>query len=215
MTPQTAPASQTPPKTSGLAIGALILSCIPCLCIWVAGVIMGIVALGQIKARPNEIGGRGVAIAAIVVGCTWGLIATVGILAAIAIPNFVSYQARAKQSECKTSLKTAYIAEQVYLSEHKSFATNGEAIGFVAPPNARYQYFFGDQKERVPEQLPAGLRAELGVQGSCPDCSITIACVGNVDGDEALDVWSISTLERGDTPAGIPRHDIDDVDADR
>jgi type II secretory pathway pseudopilin PulG len=178
----------------------------------VGGVIMGIVALGQIKQRPNELAGRGLAIAAIIVGLTWGLVATVGILAAIAIPNFIKYQARSKQSECKMSLRTAYTAEQMYLTEHKAFATKGEAIGFVAPPNARYQYFFGDQKERVPEQLPANLRAELGVQGACPDCSITIACVGNVDGDEALDVWSISTVERGDTPAGVPRHDVDDLE---
>jgi hypothetical protein len=37
---------------------------------------------------------------------------------------------------------------------------------------------------------------ELGVKGECPDSEVTVACVGNVDVDETLDVWSVSTRDR-------------------
>jgi hypothetical protein len=200
--------AQQPPPTSGLAIAALIVSFIPCMCIWVAGVIMGVVALNQIKARPHELGGRGLAIAAIIIGCTWGLLGTVGTMAAIAIPNFLKFQARSKQSECKTNLKSAYLAEKAYFGEHEAFTTDPEAAGF-APMKGRYQYIFTDGAEAA--ELPTSVRDEVGLMGKCPDCSITIACAGNVDNDETLDIWTISTADRPGAPAGTLRQEVDDI----
>ncbi len=48
------------------------------------------------------------------------------------------------------------------------------------------------------DALPPDLAGEkLGVR-DCPGeaCNVTVACAGNVDGDDFLDVWSISTVER-------------------
>ncbi|MHA7630128.1 hypothetical protein [Corallococcus sp. M7] len=55
-----------------------------------------------------------------------------------------------------------------------------------------------------------------GVEGTCPDCIVTAACVGNVDNDDTLDVWSISTVKRtaanGDTiEIGDPYNHVNDV----
>jgi type IV pilus assembly protein PilA len=44
--------------------------------------------------------------------------------------------------------------------------------------------------------LPPELEATLGITGTCPNCSITIACVSNLDSDDELDVRSISTADR-------------------
>ena len=41
------------------------------------------------------------------------VIAIIGILAAIAIPNFVKFQCRSKQSEARSSLKAIYTAEKL------------------------------------------------------------------------------------------------------
>lgn len=49
------------------------------------------------------------------------VVAIIGILAAIAIPNFVKFQCRSKQSEAKTNLKAMYVAEESYYGEYDAF----------------------------------------------------------------------------------------------
>lgn len=59
------------PKNNGLAVGSMVVSIISILCIQpigVVGAIMGHVALGQIKKSEGTQGGRGMAIAGIVIG---------------------------------------------------------------------------------------------------------------------------------------------------
>jgi type IV pilus assembly protein PilA len=45
------------------------------------------------------------------------VVAIIGILAAIAVPNFVKFQCRSKQSEAKTNLKSMLVAYESYFSE--------------------------------------------------------------------------------------------------
>ena len=40
------------------------------------------------------------------------VVAIIGILAAIAIPNFIKFQARSKQGEAKTNLKSLFTAQK-------------------------------------------------------------------------------------------------------
>jgi hypothetical protein len=66
----------------------------------------------------------------------------------------------------------------------------------------------------LPPLLAGGVR--LGVTGECPKCEMTMACVGNIDRDATLDVWSISTVERkaadGEViQAGQPYNDVSDA----
>ena len=46
------------------------------------------------------------------------VVAIIGILAAIAIPNYQRYQARTRQSEAKVSLSNVYTAEQGFFAEN-------------------------------------------------------------------------------------------------
>jgi type IV pilus assembly protein PilA len=50
------------------------------------------------------------------------VVAIIGILAAIAIPNFLKFQAKSKQSEAKTNLKAVYVAETGYFGENNAYA---------------------------------------------------------------------------------------------
>ena len=34
-------------------------------------------------------------------------------------------------------------------------------------------------------------------------CGVTMVCVGNIDSDDTLDVWSVSTIDRT-SPDGVP-----------
>ena len=49
------------------------------------------------------------------------VIAIIGILAAIAIPNFVKFQCRSKQTEARSSLKAIYTAEEAYRAEYDTY----------------------------------------------------------------------------------------------
>ena len=49
------------------------------------------------------------------------VVAIIGILAAIAIPNFLKFQCKAKQSEAKTALKAIYTTQLAYNGEFGSY----------------------------------------------------------------------------------------------
>ena len=191
--------------------------CLPPLLI--VGVIIGIVALIQNK------GSLAVAIVSVVLPVT--AIPVIGILAAIAIPNFIKFQARSKQSECKANLKSAFIAEKSYFAEHDAYDAHPSVVGFSPEKGNRYLYAFADgdgtsvgadtvkfkeiSNEKLFDGIPAAVKAELGLHGKCPDCSITIACAGNVDNDPTVDVWTISTLDRPGSPPGTVTNVVDDI----
>jgi hypothetical protein len=93
------------PQTSKLAIAALVFSLLFCVPLApLIGLILGIVALTKISDSQGRLQGRGLAIAAIATGAVMLFFGT-GIMLAIAIPNFIHFQMRAKQSEARASLR--------------------------------------------------------------------------------------------------------------
>lgn len=69
------------------------------------------------------------------------VVAIIGILAAIAVPNFVKFQCRSKQSEAKTNLKAIYGAQESYRAEHDTYTDNQTQMGFaVKGDKFRYGY---------------------------------------------------------------------------
>ena len=72
------------------------------------------------------------------------VVAIIGILAAIAIPNFIRFQARAKQSEAKGNLKAIFTAERSYFQEKDKYTSSFTTIGFSPERNNRYAYQVGN-----------------------------------------------------------------------
>jgi len=68
------------------------------------------------------------------------VVAIIGILAALAIPNFIRFQARSKQSEVKANLKSAFTAEKAYYQEHDEYSSCIRKIGFSPERGNRYRY---------------------------------------------------------------------------
>jgi type IV pilus assembly protein PilA len=68
------------------------------------------------------------------------VVAIIGILAALAIPNFIRFQARSKQSEVKANLKSMFTAERSYFQEHDTYSCNIRVIGFNPERGNRYHY---------------------------------------------------------------------------
>jgi type IV pilus assembly protein PilA len=68
------------------------------------------------------------------------VVAIIGILAAIAIPTFIRFQARAKQSEAKANLKALFTAQKSYFQEKDRYLTTLSDIGFAPERGNRYMY---------------------------------------------------------------------------
>ena len=172
-------------KTSALAIVALIFAIIPCT--WIIGLVLGIIALIRISDRPYALKGRGLALGAIVLPAVWFVL---GIVAAIAIPNFLRFQQRAKQSEAKVNLRAIYTNLRTFEDDHpgKTPATFRE-LDQAFEPHRRYAYFLqGDAMQPDlggPYELPSDLDGEVAPPG------VVVYAVANLDTDDTLDVWEI------------------------
>jgi type IV pilus assembly protein PilA len=64
------------------------------------------------------------------------VVAIIGILAAIAIPNFLNYQCKAKQSEAKSMLGNIRTLQEVYFAEESTYG-NLSNIGFNMTETAK------------------------------------------------------------------------------
>jgi type IV pilus assembly protein PilA len=159
------------------------------------------------------------------------VVAIIGILAAIAIPNFIKFQARSKQSEAKANLKAAFTAEKAFFAEKDKYSSLVTEVGFVPERNNRYAYEMTDSAtlSNRGTTTEVGLDTATGIGadvfkgyvftiGSLA-CSVTPGtaaatttdpmawtgvAVGNIDGDTDLDQWSVSTLSRTVAGTGCP-----------
>jgi type II secretory pathway pseudopilin PulG len=200
-----APTSAAPEaqKKSALPMVALGVSSVSlCLgCLWPVGLILAIVAMIQ-TGKPEHAAGRGKAVAALIVSGVGFFM--LGLMAAIAIPNFMKFQGRSKQSECKLNLNSLKLSARLRMMDEQP-VTSFEDLDFNPGPSNRYAYVMSPPDGRIPvgaahpqlspEQIQTALGAagvEPGVKGECPDCTVTFACVGNVDMDDTLDVWSVT-----------------------
>ncbi|MBI3179489.1 MAG: DUF4190 domain-containing protein [Deltaproteobacteria bacterium] len=173
-----------PAKTSGLAIAAFVCGLIPFCFINLVGVVLGIVALIVISKRPQALKGQGFAIAGIAVGMVWTVL-----LVAVAIPNFMKFSARAKQSEAKATLKSIYTAEKSTFAETAEYGATFDAIGWRPEGGLKYSYYLGRDVARADKApvlpLPPGVESYVGQD------SFRAVAVGNIDNDSTPDVWAI------------------------
>ena len=58
------------------------------------------------------------------------VVAIIGILATIAIPNFTKFQAKAKQSSAKSELTGIYTAQKSFFTEYSTYHSNLAYIGY-------------------------------------------------------------------------------------
>ncbi|AOY58987.1 type IV pilin protein [Desulfococcus multivorans] len=77
------------------------------------------------------------------------VVAIIGILAAIAIPNFMNYQCKSKQAEAKQNLGAIAKVEEAYFAEYNTYKaaektedtdTIKDTLGLEIKGNPRYDY---------------------------------------------------------------------------
>lgn len=131
-----------------------------------------------------------------------------------------------RDGECRANLRTIMAGEVAFHEATLRYSVHPRDVGFSPPPGNRYLYLFApegqltlrdgrsvvdpavavgvgpDSRSRdvtadwLLARFPADVRALLGIHGECPACQVVVGCVGNIDDDEAVDVWTISTEDR-------------------
>lgn len=91
-----------------------------------------------------------------------------------------------------------------------------EAVGAALPRQPDVTTFLPSGPRAWPVRwalVPARVAGDVPVApAECSGCGVTAACVGNIDDDPEVDVWSISTERRvsqdgEEIAAGVPWHD--------
>ncbi len=151
------------------------------------------------------------------------VVAIIGILAAIAIPNFLSYQAKARQSEAKTNLGGVYVSETAFFGEQGEFG-NFTQIGYTlgSVSNAacavcRYTYRIAASSSTTAVGVAATATMITGtttpntefaaIPGTNGGGSFTVSAAGNIDSDAAVDTWHVSDAKTG-FPTGADSNDV-------
>ena len=76
------------------------------------------------------------------------VVAIIGILSAIAIPNYQKFQSKAKQSEAKGNLSGIFTAEKAFYAEYTSYTSRWDSVGFG--PDGRLNYRLGFTADFAP-----------------------------------------------------------------
>ena len=128
------------------------------------------------------------------------VVAIIGILAAIAIPNFNRFQAKSKQAESKANLKGIFTAAKARFAERDNYGSSFLDIGFAPERNNRYTYNYGTSvwQTRATTDTGTGGSTEAcsgsvasSVTNAAPFSFVASAC-GNVDTDTFIDGWAIN-----------------------
>jgi type IV pilus assembly protein PilA len=92
------------------------------------------------------------------------VVAIIGILAAIAIPNFLKFQAKSKQSEAKANLKGLFTSQRSEYQEHDKYLTTNGELGFSPERGNRYWYqlLAGTYQNRA-AVTPVALTTDTGI----------------------------------------------------
>jgi len=150
------------------------------------------------------------------------VVAIIGILAAIAIPNFLQYQARARQSESRTNLGGVFVSETAFLGE-QGFYGSFQQVGFtLASTTNRYAYrspqnstgtaaggasgctngvdaFFVGTGAGAGTCLAAtGVSVASGstLSAAGTPAMFTASAIGNIDGDATTDNWHVNDIKQ-------------------
>lgn len=146
-----------------------------------------------------------------------------------------------RDHECRSTLRQIIALEFGFQSERLRYTTHPHELGFAPSTGNRYLYLFDkvgdvtrrdDQPSPSPQEsvgygpdtkkrdltvedllpkFPPQARAMLGLEGTCPDCQLTVGCIGNLDPDADVDVWTISTKDRPGAARGTPLNFASDL----
>ena len=119
------------------------------------------------------------------------VVAIIGILAAIAIPNFLRFQLKSKTSEAKVNLAAVRTAEESYLAEFGSYVAASATPG-SAPGTTKQAFANGgaDAFKTIGWEPEGQVFFQYGVAlNSSNPLAYTSDAQADIDGDGTVQVW--------------------------
>ena len=134
------------------------------------------------------------------------VVAIIGILAAIAIPNFLRFQARAKQSEARQNLGAIFTAYNTYMADNNTFpgaatiTVGGSTFNCLAvadwEPKGQIRYNYNCMNTEAYSPPLNDVPCSPAVPTNATVVDWTVAACGNVDNDTTVDEWTIDPSKR-------------------
>ena len=130
------------------------------------------------------------------------VVAIIGILAAIAVPNFLKFQAKARQTEAKQNLKAIFTAVKSNFAENTQYT-----CGFCgwSPERGNRYFYWADANTKQASVDAASAACNTEAKGAVTASAqsnpaadgssaggFTASAVGNIDGDTTCDGWNIN-----------------------
>ncbi|MDP7321295.1 MAG: prepilin-type N-terminal cleavage/methylation domain-containing protein [Bacteriovoracaceae bacterium] len=112
------------------------------------------------------------------------VVAIIGILSAVAVPNFKRYQAKSKTSEAKIQLAAAYTAEQAFYGDFGIYHNCFQYMGYDPSNEVNNRYFaVGIAVNAAVDATAYASAVNSGLNST--DCSRTLAANSTVASDTA------------------------------
>lgn len=112
------------------------------------------------------------------------VVAIIGLLSAVAIPNFRKYQAKAKMSEAKLQLSSVYTAETAFYSDYNIYHNCLAYMGYNPQREVANRYYaIGFNNAAAVDAAAFNVAVTSGLVAA--DCPATNAVAGNVDNPQS------------------------------
>lgn len=94
------------------------------------------------------------------------VVAIIGILATVAVPNFMKFQAKAKQSNAKVELSSIFTAEKAFYTEYSSYHSILAYVGYTPDGCVDTSSTCSGAQRYYTSGFVSGLDGEIGSAGA-------------------------------------------------
>ncbi len=122
------------------------------------------------------------------------VVAIIGILAAIAIPNFMTYQAKSRQSEAKVGLGGIFTTATSFFAENGTFSVVPSGLGYAPAGSPKYTFSYNGLQINTVGTATICNGVTTVIPAAATASAFTAGARGNIDGDNTCDEWTINDV---------------------